>query len=51
MNPHGDSSQPCRTVFVVDDDPGVRQMIARMVRSIGLQAEVYALGRGVSSGV
>jgi two-component system, LuxR family, response regulator FixJ len=37
-----DSSPACRTVFVVDDDPGVRQMIARMVRSIGLQVEVYA---------
>ena len=37
-----ESSPPCRTVFVVDDDPGVRQMIARMVRSIGLRAEVYA---------
>jgi FixJ family two-component response regulator len=42
MNPHDDSSPTCRTVFVVDDDPGVRQMIARMVRSIGLQAELYA---------
>jgi FixJ family two-component response regulator len=42
MNAHYDSSQPCRTVFVVDDDAGVRQMIARMVRSVGLQAEVYA---------
>jgi FixJ family two-component response regulator len=29
-------------VYVVDDDPGVRQMIARMVRSVGLQAKVYA---------
>jgi FixJ family two-component response regulator len=42
MNLPGDRPQPCPTVFVVDDDPGVRQMIARMVRSIGLQAEVYA---------
>lgn len=29
-------------VFVVDDDAGVRQMISRMVRSIGLRAETYA---------
>ncbi len=42
MNGLSDSSQPSRTVFVVDDDPGVRQMIARMVRSVGLQAEMYA---------
>ena len=42
MNAHHDSSQPCHTVFVVDDDAGVRQMIARMVRSVGLQAELYA---------
>jgi FixJ family two-component response regulator len=37
-----DSPQPCASVFVVDDDPGVRQMIARMVRSLGLRVEVYA---------
>jgi FixJ family two-component response regulator len=30
------------TVFVVDDDLGVRQMIARMVRSVGLQVQSYA---------
>lgn len=42
MNGPSDSSQPSRTVFVVDDDPGVRQMIVRMVRSVGLQAEMYA---------
>jgi FixJ family two-component response regulator len=29
-------------VFIVDDDPGVRQMIARMVRSVGLNPEVFA---------
>jgi FixJ family two-component response regulator len=29
-------------VFIVDDDPGVRQMIARMVRSVGLQSETFA---------
>jgi len=29
-------------VFVVDDDAGVRQMISRMVRSVGLRAETYA---------
>jgi FixJ family two-component response regulator len=38
-----DNSSPFRpTVFVVDDDPGVREMIARMVRSVGLSAELYA---------
>lgn len=42
MNSHRDAPQTCQTVYVVDDDPGVRQMIARMVRSIGLQAEVCA---------
>jgi FixJ family two-component response regulator len=42
VNPHRDSLQPCEIVYVLDDDPGVRQMIARMVRSIGLQAEVFA---------
>lgn len=30
------------TVFIVDDDPGVRQMIARMVRSVGLRPETFA---------
>lgn len=29
-------------VFVVDDDAGVRQMISRMVRSVGLRVETYA---------
>ncbi len=29
-------------VFVVDDDAGVRQMISRMVRSVGLCVETYA---------
>lgn len=42
MKGSSDSSQSCPTVFVVDDDPGVRQMIARMVRSVGLRAQVYA---------
>ena len=42
MKGSSDSSQLCPTVFVVDDDPGVRQMIARMVRSVGLRAQVYA---------
>lgn len=28
-------------VFVVDDDAGVRQMISRMVRSVGLRVETY----------
>jgi two-component system, LuxR family, response regulator FixJ len=42
MNGSNASSQQCPTVFVVDDDPGVRQMIDRMVRSVGLQAQVYA---------
>lgn len=38
MNPCNDSTRLPPLVYVVDDDPGVRQMIARMVRSIGLQA-------------
>jgi len=29
------------SVYVVDDDPGVRQMIGRMVRSVGLRAETF----------
>ncbi len=29
-------------VFVVDDDAGVRQMISRMVRSVGLEVETYS---------
>ena len=29
-------------VFIVDDDLGVRQMIARMVRSVGLAAEQFS---------
>lgn len=32
----------CGRVFVVDDDAGVRQMISRMVRSVGLRVETYA---------
>jgi len=31
-----------QVVFIVDDDLGVRQMIARMVRSVGLAAEQFA---------
>ncbi|HNQ24952.1 MAG TPA: response regulator transcription factor [Phycisphaerae bacterium] len=30
------------TVFVVDDDAGVRQMISRMARSVGLAVEAYS---------
>lgn len=38
-----ESTQPADpTVFVVDDDPGVRQMIARMVRTVGLRSEAFA---------
>ncbi len=33
---------PAPTVFIVDDDFGVRQMIARMVRSVGLTAQPCA---------
>ncbi|MBN1489002.1 MAG: response regulator transcription factor [Phycisphaerae bacterium] len=33
------------TVFIVDDDPGVRQMIARMVRSVGLSPRAFASTR------
>ncbi|UCF32762.1 MAG: response regulator transcription factor [Phycisphaerales bacterium] len=29
------------TVFVVDDDPGVGQSLAWLIRSVGLKAEVY----------
>lgn len=29
------------SVYVVDDDPGVRQMIGRMVRSVGLRVETF----------
>jgi FixJ family two-component response regulator len=29
------------TVFIVDDDPGVRHMITRMVRSVGLVPEAF----------
>lgn len=35
-------SDECGRVFVVDDDAGVRQMISRMVRSVGLHAETFA---------
>jgi len=42
MSGSSDSLQSSPIVFVVDDDPGVRQMIARMVRSVGLQAQVHA---------
>lgn len=32
----------CGRVFVIDDDAGVRQMISRMARSVGLRVETYA---------
>lgn len=41
MSPSGGESM----VHVVDDDLGVRQMIARMVRSVGLQARTHACVR------
>jgi len=34
-----DTAEP--VVYIVDDDLGVRQMIARMVRSVGLRAESF----------
>jgi len=33
------------TVFVVDDDAGVREALARLLRSLGMQVETFALGR------
>ncbi|MBN1967695.1 MAG: response regulator transcription factor [Anaerolineae bacterium] len=38
MIPKGDPG----LVFVVDDDAGVRRMISRMLRSVGLRAKTYA---------
>jgi FixJ family two-component response regulator len=33
------------TVFVVDDDPGVRKALSLLLKSVGLNAEVYASGQ------
>ena len=35
------AGNPSPRVFVVDDDPGVRHMIGRMVRSVGLGVETF----------
>lgn len=33
---------PETTVFIVDDDPGVRDSLQRLLQSVGLKSEVYA---------
>src|SRR5258708_4828603 len=37
-------SAAVRTVFVIDDDRGMRQAIQDLVESVGLRAESYATG-------
>ena len=36
------------TVFVIDDDGGMRQAIQDLVESVGLRAEAFATRRRVS---
>jgi len=38
-------AQPPPTVYIVDDDPSVRLALARLVRSAGMRAEVFATVR------
>ena len=38
-------SQPAATVFIIDDDYGVRESIQDLVESVGLQAASFATGR------
>ncbi len=40
-----------RLVAIVDDDPGVCRALARLVRSLGLAADVYASGEDLLSGL
>src|ERR1700721_948063 len=35
------------TVFIIDDDRGMRQSIQDLVESVGLRAESFATGEGV----
>ena len=37
--------KPAATVFVVDDDSTVRQALARLLRSLGMQVETFASAR------
>jgi FixJ family two-component response regulator len=37
-------SVPGPTVFIIDDDPGMRQAIHDLVESVGLRAESFATG-------
>src|SRR5262249_4435197 len=36
-------------VYVIDDDPGVRESLGRLFRSIGLRAELFASADGLMS--
>jgi FixJ family two-component response regulator len=35
-------AQATSTVIVIDDDPGIRESISGLVRSVGLQAKLFA---------
>ena len=37
-------SAAVRTVFIIDDDRGMRQAIQDLVKSVGLRAESFATG-------
>lgn len=36
------SSPPERTVFIIDDDPDIRSSMRRLLKTVGLQAELFA---------
>jgi FixJ family two-component response regulator len=35
-------SEEKRIVFIVDDDPSIRSLLSKLIRSVGLQAEAFA---------
>ena len=35
-------AQPAPTAFILDDDPGVRAVLARLINAARLRAEVFA---------
>ncbi|MEA2846928.1 MAG: hypothetical protein QOG78_2209, partial [Rhodospirillaceae bacterium] len=39
--PRGTAAKPAPVVFVVDDDPGVREALSSLFRSVDLQVELF----------
>jgi FixJ family two-component response regulator len=38
------------TVFVIDDDPAIRQGLSSLLRSVNIHAEIVRLAQGIHAG-